>query len=133
MAFPNETSHRGDTHENRHLHLRQTLNLKSMPGCIVLCRRACQAACCFAEEHVRRHVALQQSMPGGMLLFKRATLGNHVAHRFFFETDDGKYGLQTKMMSSKTVNQKISCSPSFFFVAPHHAIDTFEAVHTMRS
>ena len=51
----------------------------SMPGRMLICRRACQAEYCLAEEHAGLNVALQKSIPGGMLLFKRAALKNDVA------------------------------------------------------
>ena len=56
----------------------------SMPGGILICKGACQAESCLAEQHAGLNVALQTSIPGGMLLFKRATLKNQVASRFYF-------------------------------------------------
>ena len=126
-----------------------------MPGGMLLCSRTCQAACGPAEEHGERHVALQKSMPGGMLLFKRATLENHVVSRFFLiETDDGKNGLRRKLMSSKMATRKTNVVPRFFLwhrtmrstllrlstpcdrkfgLLSHHAIVNLECCHTMRS
>ena len=67
MTLPNETSHCGDTNENRqtsvvkrkapskeHTGRHVALQKKSMPGGMLLCRRTCRAACCSAEEHASK-------------------------------------------------------------------------------
>ena len=47
---PIATSHRCGTNENRELQFRNTLNLKNIPMGMLLCNRACRAACCSAKE-----------------------------------------------------------------------------------